>query len=110
VGVVRGTGARDTCALETAARREDGSIDVTVRLLTDDVLGELFHARADVMATRAGLSEREREVFDLILLGRTAVETSGVLGISPRTVKFHQANVMAKLGADSRADLLRLML
>jgi DNA-binding CsgD family transcriptional regulator len=36
-------------------------------------------------------------------------EIAGALEISPRTVKFHQANVLQKLGADSRADLMRLV-
>ena len=30
------------------------------------------------------------------------------LSVSSRTVKFHQGNILQKLGADSRADLLRL--
>jgi DNA-binding CsgD family transcriptional regulator len=33
-----------------------------------------------------------------------------VLGISERTSKFHQANLLLKLGAESRLDLMRLFL
>ncbi|HSS02333.1 MAG TPA: response regulator [Kofleriaceae bacterium] len=65
--------------------------------------------RADLMA-RARLTDREREVLELLLLGRTHEDIADVLGISERTSKFHQANLLAKLGAESRLDLLRLFL
>ena len=56
----------------------------------------------------AGLTAREREVLELLLLGRTHEDIAVVLGISERTSKFHQANLLEKLGAESRMDLLRL--
>ena len=59
---------------------------------------------------RANLTAREREVLDLLLLGRTHEDIANVLGISERTSKFHQANLLAKLGAESRLDLMRLLL
>ena len=62
------------------------------------------------MAARRSLSKREREVVDLLLLGRSMEEIATALEISPRTAKFHQANLLRKLGAESRLDLLRLML
>ncbi|MFO0556430.1 MAG: LuxR C-terminal-related transcriptional regulator [Polyangiales bacterium] len=66
--------------------------------------------RSDQLAADACLSLREREVLDLLLLGRSLNDIALVLGISPRTAKFHQANVLAKLGADSRFDLMRLLI
>jgi DNA-binding NarL/FixJ family response regulator len=56
----------------------------------------------------ARLTSREREVLDLLLLGRNHKDIATVLGISERTSKFHQANLLDKLGAESRIDLLRL--
>lgn len=77
----------------------------------DDVLvRELVGARLATLAAHAGLSQREQDVFELLVLGRSLVEISTVLGITTRTVRFHQANVLAKLGADSRLDLMRLLL
>ncbi|MCZ7680735.1 MAG: helix-turn-helix transcriptional regulator [Sandaracinaceae bacterium] len=77
----------------------------------DDVLvRELVGARLATLAARAGLSQREQDVFELLVLGRSLVEISTVLGITTRTVRFHQANVLAKLSADSRLDLMRLLL
>lgn len=69
----------------------------------------LAQSRRELVLRDAGLSEREREVLDLLLLGRSHDEIAAVLGISPRTSKFHQANILEKLGADSRVDLVRLL-
>ena len=71
-------------------------------------LEAMLRTRRDQLAEDANLTEREVEVLDLLLLGRTLADIGTVLGISPRTAKFHQANLLEKLGADSRMDLLRL--
>ncbi len=41
-----------------------------------------------------------------MLVGKTSKEIGEIIGLSPRTVEFHRANVMAKLGAGSFADLV----
>jgi DNA-binding NarL/FixJ family response regulator len=64
--------------------------------------------RRERLVAAAGLTRREREVLDLLLLGRTHEDVSLVLGISERTSKFHQTNLLRKLGAESRIDLVRL--
>lgn len=73
-------------------------------------LQQLVHQRLEELATKAELSARERQVLDLLVLGRNTGEIALVLGIAERTVKFHQRNVLTKLGADSRHDLIRLLL
>lgn len=49
-----------------------------------------------------GLSPREQQVARLLSLGRTNRQIADVLFLSPRTVEHHVANVLRKLGADSR--------
>jgi DNA-binding CsgD family transcriptional regulator len=56
------------------------------------------------------LSPQEQTVLELLVLGRTHRDIGLVMGISTRTVRFHQANLLEKLGAESRADLLRLLM
>lgn len=68
----------------------------------------LWAKRRERIMSAADLSEREREVLSLLLLGRTFDDVASVLGISPRTARFHQDNALRKLGAESRLDLLRL--
>jgi len=55
----------------------------------------------------AQLSEREREVLGLIAEGLTNKEIGRALGLSPRTVETHRANLFAKLQAPSLAQLIR---
>jgi DNA-binding CsgD family transcriptional regulator len=81
-----------------------------VRRLPPQFMGALFEARTAEVAARANLSEREQSVLRYLVMGRALQDISTILGISVRTVKFHQANVLEKLGADSRVDLLRLIL
>jgi len=67
------------------------------------------HQRADREARErfARLSEREREVFALIVGGLTNKEVGRALGLSPRTVETHRANLFAKLEAESLAQVIR---
>ena len=55
----------------------------------------------------AQLSEREREVLGLIVEGLTNKEIGRALGLSPRTVETHRANLFGKLQAPSLAQLIR---
>jgi DNA-binding CsgD family transcriptional regulator len=53
------------------------------------------------------LTPRERVALAQIVRGASSKEAARVLGISPRTVEFHRANIMHKLGAKNTADLVR---
>lgn len=55
------------------------------------------------------LSTRETEVLDGLLEGHTSKEIARQLGISPKTVDVHRANVMRKLMVANSAELLRLV-
>jgi len=55
----------------------------------------------------ADMSEREIEVLRLIALGHTNKEIAEQLYLSVRTVETHRAHVQRKLGATTRADLVR---
>jgi len=48
-------------------------------------------------------------VLELLVLGRTAREIAALLSVTERTARFHTANVLDKLGASSRADLIRVL-
>jgi DNA-binding CsgD family transcriptional regulator len=63
-----------------------------------------------VQATRAALSEREREVAACVARGLSNEEIARELGISRRTVDRHLANAYARLGLRSRVELARFVL
>ncbi|HEX5394576.1 MAG TPA: response regulator [Rhodocyclaceae bacterium] len=58
----------------------------------------------------AGLTAREREVMELVVIGRHNREIAELLGISARTVEVHKARMLAKLGVAGVPDLVRLSL
>ena len=45
-----------------------------------------------------------------IARGASSKEAARLLGISPRTVEFHRANIMQKLGAKNTVDVVRRVL
>lgn len=53
------------------------------------------------------LSEREREVLDLIAVGSTNREIASSLFLSPHTVKEHTSALYRKLGARNRAEAVQ---
>lgn len=57
-------------------------------------------------AEAAVLSRREREVLTSLLNGCTNKEIAAELAISERTVKFHVSQLLRKLGAQRRGDLM----
>ncbi len=56
-------------------------------------------------AALANLSQREREVLAELLLGHYNKTIADHLGITPRTVEFHRANIFDKLGVHSAVEL-----
>lgn len=68
---------------------------------------ERHQADRDARERYAQLSEREREVLGLIVAGLTNKEIGRALGLSPRTVETHRANLFGKLEVDSLARLIR---
>ena len=58
------------------------------------------------------LTNREREVFELLILNKTTTDIAKELSISEKTVRNHISNTMQKLGVNGRAsavvELLKL--
>jgi FixJ family two-component response regulator len=59
---------------------------------------------------REPLTRREREVLEQFASGASNKEAGRHLGISPRTIEDHRANIMKKLGARNATDLIRMVL
>jgi len=56
------------------------------------------------------LSSRERDVLAEIVAGKTNKQMAQQFGVTVKTVEFHRANIMKKVGADSLVELVCLLL
>ena len=63
---------------------------------------------ADLRGRVTQLSERQREVMDLAVLGFSNKEIAQKLDLSPRTVESYRVHVMEKTGAANLAELVRI--
>lgn len=68
------------------------------------------HKALRLPATKAGLerlSERQREILQQVVEGRTMKEIAARLDITPRTVAFHKYRMMELLGLETTAELIQ---
>ena len=61
-----------------------------------------------VRAHIAKLTPREREVFELVIRGKTNKQVANVLGATERTIKAHRHQVMEKMQVQSLAELVSI--
>lgn len=66
--------------------------------------------RLSAAARLRTLTEREREVLDLVVVGKKNKQIAEGLGISVKTVEAHRARAMEKMGAASIAEVVRAMM
>lgn len=80
----------------------------------EQALARYAEDRESVQAERAlkrrldQLTPRERDVFELVVVGHKNKRIAKSLGVTEKTVKVHRARVMAKMQADSLAELVRM--
>lgn len=73
-----------------------------------DVIDGLWNRSGGITRQAEELTDRQREILQLIAEGRLSKEIADTLGISIKTVDFHRARIMARLGAHTAAELVRL--
>lgn len=95
--------------LVRTATQDRSRTRIEVRRVTQQEILAIHDRRIARLAERAKLSPREATILSHLLNGSSALQIASAVGISERTVKFHQSNLLQKLGADSRFDLLRLL-
>jgi len=71
------------------------------------VKGYLDKVNEKISAARSPLTEREREILQLLAEGRSSKEIAAHLGVSVKTVETHRRNMMQKLNMRSVAELTK---
>ena len=114
VGEAVDLGAKGYVLKESAAAEILESVHAVAagrHYISPDLAGVLVNrgARAtrDGQAGLASLTPAERRILKLIASDKTSKEIAGTLGVSPRTVEIHRANISGKLGLQGSHSLLK---
>ncbi len=76
--------------------------------LVSGLRGRQGSGGAPATSRLGSLTQREREVFQLLALGKSNKEVASALGMSLGTAKKHRENLQRKLECNSAAELARL--
>jgi DNA-binding CsgD family transcriptional regulator len=104
-------------ALHTPDGKVSGSMLQLARDLKADVAEDDMPSAPEPAAARPGqsmptwarLSDREREVAELVLQGMPYRDIGNQLLISAKTVEHHVARIRRRLGAESRSEMLSML-
>ena len=75
--------------------------------ITQEFLQEYSQSGRNSRSDEQHLTERERQVLQLITEGNSNKEIALELGISPKTVSVHRTNIMTKLNVQNTVELIR---
>lgn len=93
-------------AIRAVASGQSYLSPAVTRFLIEGYIGQRTPApAADPFDT---LTNREREVFQLVAEGHTNIQIAKLLNISLKTVKAHRSNLMQKLGLHDRGELIKV--
>jgi len=73
-------------------------------VMLDDYVRRL--AEKGIVDRYESLSEREREIFQLVAEGHSTKEIADLLSISPSTIETHRAHILEKLDVHNTAELV----
>ncbi len=91
--------------------RDQDLIDRINRALEKDrEMRAALRERDEIRRRMSQLTPREREVLELVTQGKANKVIAGDLNVSQRTVEIHRARVMEKMGANSLAHLVRMVI
>lgn len=95
--------------LEKPCNAQDLLDRINAALALSDVRHRMQSRRREILSRLESLTDRERETLDGVLAGKANKVIAADLGISEKTVEDRRARVMRKMGADSVAELVRMV-
>lgn len=75
-----------------------------------DTIAGLWSRTGEITHQAEDLTDRQREILKLIIDGKANKEIADLLNLSIKTVEFHRARLMAKLGVRSVAEMTKVAL
>jgi DNA-binding NarL/FixJ family response regulator len=99
-----------TCAADEmviAVRRVLRGMSYMSPSLSKDAVNYLRRQSKMLVEEQERLTERQREVLQLLAEGKVMKEVGGILNMTTRTVAFHKYRIMEVIGARSNAELVR---
>jgi DNA-binding NarL/FixJ family response regulator len=104
--IVKSDSDRDLlAAVESLSQRKPFFTAHATEVLLSGYVGESPENNPDVMSER--LTDREREIVQLLAEGKTSKEVAAVLNISSKTAETHRANIMRKMEFHSVGEIVR---
>jgi len=76
----------------------------------EDALANILNRSGEVNDESAELTDRQREILQLVIQGQSNKEIAEIIHVSVKTVEFHRARIMAKLGVHTVAELTKVAL
>jgi DNA-binding NarL/FixJ family response regulator len=99
-----------TCAaseMVTAVREVLRGKTYLSRALSPDTIDALRWQHKELVDESERLTDRQREVLQLLAEGKVMKEIGGILHMTTRTVAYHKYRIMEVLGAKSNAELVK---
>ena len=100
----RAAGTELVAAVRAAAQGESYFSPAIASMILEDYRARLRYEGKDPQEL---LTEREREILQLVAEGRTNQEIADLLTLSIKTVQTHRAHIMEKIDAHDRTDLVK---
>ena len=105
--VLKRSGGREVVAAIRQVHEKGAFLEPVV---ARQVLHDYAQTTEVTEADRPTLTEREREVLELVVEGKSNREIALALVISPKTVSVHRSNIMAKLDVHNSVELVRYVM
>jgi DNA-binding NarL/FixJ family response regulator len=77
------------------------------KALSRDAIDSLRWQHKELVSEEERLTDRQREVLQLLAEGKVMKEVGGILHMTTRTVAYHKYRIMEVLGVKSNAELVK---